>query len=57
MKVIDVPAVVATDETLAEVGACLIDSQDERTVDKGNFEIVPWLVSFPHHRPLVARVS
>ena len=32
LRVIDVPAAKATDETLSEVGACLIHEPDERTV-------------------------
>ena len=50
LRVIDVPAAKATDETLSEVGACLIHEPDERTVANKNFEIVRW--PQPGWRPL-----
>lgn len=43
LHVVDVPLVEATDEALEGFG-CIIHSADERTVEKGNFEILPWPV-------------
>ena len=44
LQVVDVPLLEATDENLAGFGYVL-HSADERTVEKGNFEIVPWPTS------------
>ena len=44
LKVLDVPLVVATDETLKGFGK-IISSANELTVEKNNFEIVKWPVS------------
>ncbi len=41
LEIIDVPLVMATDENLEGYGY-VIHSADERTVEKKNFEIVPW---------------
>ena len=50
LKVLDVPTVAATNESLAEVGARIISSADECTTGRGNFEISRWPV--PGWRPL-----
>lgn len=49
LKVVDVPCVEATSETLEGYGH-LIGAPDERTVEKANFEIVQW--PRPGWRPL-----
>ena len=41
LRVLDVPCTLATNESLAGYG-CLISEVDERTVERGNFEIVTW---------------
>ena len=43
LDVLDVPLQLATDEALKGLGF-VISSADERTVEKKNFEIVPWPV-------------
>ena len=43
LSVIDVPLVMASDETLRGFGK-MISSKDELTVEKGNFEIKKWPV-------------
>ena len=50
LKVVDVPIELATDESLAGFGR-LVHSAEEFTVDRGNFEIVPWPRP-PGSRPL-----
>ena len=44
LEVVDVPLLEATDENLEGFGY-VIHSADERTVENGNFEIVPWPTS------------
>jgi len=46
LNVVDVPLTPATDEeALAAVGAHLVSSRDEISIEKGNFDITPWPVS------------
>lgn len=49
LRVLDVPCVPATEQSLQGFGH-LISSADERTVERGNFEIVQW--PQPGWRPL-----
>jgi hypothetical protein len=44
LTVIDAPLTLATEESLAGYGR-LVNSADEFTVEKKNFEIIPWPVS------------
>ena len=43
LEIIDVPLTLATDESLKGFGR-IVHSRDEFTVEKKNFEIVPWPV-------------
>jgi ureidoglycolate lyase len=45
LKVVNVPLVEASDDTLASFGARLISGPDEISCENGNFDIVKWPVS------------
>ena len=49
LKIHEIPLQIATAKNMREFG-CLIDSLDQKSVEKGNFEIVKWPVS--GRRPL-----
>merc|ERR1711936_1095976 len=41
LSIVDVPLVLATEQSLQGYGA-IVDDPDDFTVEKGTFEIVPW---------------